>query len=149
MDLQELKTKYPLLISYMEDHNYSWQYIRHIKNESLWILRESENHDWKTYDDIYQTCVEKYTNKNTLAYKRRILLVIKLFVLESVVPDGSTHVHIPSYYDDLCPDFKRFIDIYRNVIKAKYVQSLHIVFVVMFRLIYMHIKSGMQRLHTG
>jgi integrase len=125
MDLQELKTKYPLLISYMEDHNYSWQYIRHIKNESLWILRESINHDWKTYDDIYQTCVEKYTNRNTLAYKRRMLLVIKLFVLESVVPDRLTHVHIPSYYDNLCPDFKHFIDIYRNVIKAKYVQSFH------------------------
>jgi len=42
----------------MEDHNYSLQYIRHIKNESLWILRESENYDWKTYDDIYQTCVD-------------------------------------------------------------------------------------------
>jgi DNA repair exonuclease SbcCD nuclease subunit len=101
MDLQELKTKYPLLISYMEDHNYSQQYIR-LKNESLWILRESGNHDWKTYDDIYQTYVEKYTNKYTLNYKRKMLLVIKRFVLESVVPDDSIHTHKPSYYDSLC-----------------------------------------------
>ena len=96
MDLQKLRTKYPLLISYIEDHNYSRQYIRHIKNESLWILREYENYDWKTYDDIYQTCVEKYTNRYTLNYKRKMLLVIKRFILGSVVPDGSTHTHKPS-----------------------------------------------------
>lgn len=125
MDLQELKTKYPLLISYMEDQNYSRQYIRHIKNESLWILRESGNYDWKTYDDIYQTCVEKYTNKYTLNYKRRMLLVIKRFILDSVVPDGSIHVHTPSYCDGLCVDYKHFIDIYRKVIKTRYEKPLH------------------------
>lgn len=125
MDLQELKTKYPLLISYMEDQNYSRQYIRHIKNESLWILRESGNYDWKTYDDIYQTCVEKYTNRYTLNYKRRMLLVIKRFILESVVPDGSKHAHKPSSYDGLCVDFKHFTDTYRNVIKTRYEKPLH------------------------
>jgi len=125
MDLQELKTKYPLLISYMEDHNYSRQYIRHIKNESLWILRESENYHWKTYDDVYQTCVEKYTNKHTLNYKRNMLLVIKLFVLEFVVPDGSIHAHKSSYYDGLCAEFKNLIDVYRSVIKSNYVEPYH------------------------
>lgn len=74
MNLQELKTKYLLLISYMEDNNYSRQYIRHIKNESLWILRESENYHWKTYDDIYQTYVEKYTNKHTLNYPQQYVV---------------------------------------------------------------------------
>ncbi|MDR0603091.1 MAG: hypothetical protein LBG80_02160 [Bacteroidales bacterium] len=51
MDLQELKTKYPLLISYMEAHNYSRQYIKHVKNEIKW--NKFENYHWKTYDDIY------------------------------------------------------------------------------------------------
>jgi integrase len=125
MDLQELKTKYPLLISYIEDHNYSRQYIRHIKNESLWILRESENYHWKTYDDVYQTYVEKYTNRHTLNYKRNMLLVIKLFVLESVVPDGSIHARKPSYYDGLCAEFKNLIDVYRNVIKSNYTEPYH------------------------
>ena len=125
MDLQELKTKYPLLISYMEAQNYSRQYIRHIKNEIQWILNESGNYYWKAYDDIYQTCVEKYTNKYTLNYKRKMLLVIKRFILESVVPDGSRHTHKPSYYDVLCVDFKHFIEMYRNVIKTKYVKPFH------------------------
>ena len=125
MDLQELKTKYPHLISYMKAQNYSRQYIRHVKNEIEWILNESENYHWKTYDDIHQTYVEKYTNKYTLSYKRKILRVIKLFALESVVPDGSIHAHIPSYYDDLCIDYKRFIDTYRNTVKTKYVNPLH------------------------
>jgi hypothetical protein len=41
MDLQELKIKYPLLISYMEAHNHSRQYIKHVRNEIKWILNES------------------------------------------------------------------------------------------------------------
>lgn len=125
MDLQELKIKYPLLLSYMEAQNYSWQYIKHIKNESLWILRESGNYDWKTYDDIYQTCVEKYTNKYTLNYKRKMLLVIKRFVLESVVPDGSLHTHKPSYYDGLCVEYKNLINVYRSVIKSNFAEPYH------------------------
>jgi len=125
MDLQELKTKYPLLISYMEAHNYSRQYVKHVRNEIKWILNESGNYHWKTYDDIYQTCLEKWTNKNTLKYKRRMLLVIKRFNLESAMPDGLKHVHRPSYYDELCTDFKCFIDTYRNVIKTKYVNPVH------------------------
>jgi site-specific recombinase XerD len=125
MDLQELKIKYPLLISYMEAKNYSQQYIRHVKNEIHWILNESGNCHWKTYDDIYQTYVRKYTNKNTLNYKRKMLLVIKLFALESVMPDGSIHAHRVSYYDGLCVEFRHFIDTYRNVIKAKYIKPFH------------------------
>ncbi|MDR1339566.1 MAG: hypothetical protein LBK58_05905, partial [Prevotellaceae bacterium] len=105
MGLQELKSKFPLLISYMEAHNFSRQYIRHIKNETQWILNESRNYHWKSYDDIYQTCVEKWTNKNTLKYKRNMLQVIKRFILESAYPDGLIHVHIPSYYDELSVDF--------------------------------------------
>jgi hypothetical protein len=97
MDLQELKTKYPLLISYMEAHNYSRQYVKHVRNEIKWILNESGNYHWKTYDDIYQTCLEKWTNKNTLKYKRVILQVIKRFNLESAMPDGSRHAHRASF----------------------------------------------------
>lgn len=58
MDLQRLKERYPILVSYMENQHYSWQYIKHVKNEARWILRESENYGWKTYDDVYQTCVK-------------------------------------------------------------------------------------------
>ena len=125
MDLQELKNRYPLLISYMEAHNYSRQYIKHVRNEIKWILKESGNYHWKSYDDIYQTCVEKWTEKNTLKYKRNMLQVIKRFIIESAYPDGSVHVHKSSYYDGLCADFKNFIDTYRNVIKTKYVKPFH------------------------
>lgn len=125
MDLQELEIKYPLLISYMEANNYSWQYVKHVRNEIKWILRESGNYHWKTFDDIYQTCLEKWSNKNTLRYKRYMLSVIKRFALESGMPDGLIHVHKPSFYDELCTDFKRFIDTYRNAIKMKYATPIH------------------------
>lgn len=67
MDLQRLKERYPILVSYMENQHYSWQYIKHVKNEARWILRESENYGWKTYDDVYQTCVKSIVT-NTLYF---------------------------------------------------------------------------------
>ena len=84
MDLQRLKERYPILVSYMENQHYSWQYIKHVKNEARWILRESENYGWKTYDDVYQTCVKKYSNKYTLLYKRKMIRVIELFVSDNI-----------------------------------------------------------------
>lgn len=125
MDLQELETKYPLLISYMETNNYSWQFVKHVRDEIKWILRKSGNYHWKTFDDIYQTCLEKWSNKNTLRCKRYRLSIIKRFALESGMPDGLIHARKPSFYDELCTDFKSFIDIYRNAIKMKYTAPIH------------------------
>ena len=105
MDLQDLKTKYPLLISYMESKGYTRQYIRFIEKEINWILNESGRYHRKTYDDVYQTYVEKWTNKHTLANRLRGWLVIKRFALESAMPDGSRHAHRPSNYDFLCSEF--------------------------------------------
>lgn len=125
MDLQKLKERYPILVSYMEKQHYSWQYVKHVKNEARWILRESENYGWKTYDDVYQACVKKYSNKYTLLYKRKMLRVIEQFVSENILPDGSLHVHKASYYDNLCDEYKRFINVYRGVIKSKQDNPLH------------------------
>ena len=125
MDLQRLKERYPILVSYMENQHYSWQYIKHVKNEARWILRESENYGWKTYDDVYQTCVKKYSNKYTLLYKRKMIRVIELFVSDNILPDGLLHVHKASYYDNLCNEYKRFINVYRDVIKSKQNKPLH------------------------
>jgi len=118
MDLQELKIKHPLLISYMESKGYSRHYISYIEREIKWILKKSRHYQWKTYDDIYQTYAKKWKNKYTLANRRRRLLVIKRFALESAMPDGSRHAHRPSNYDFLCSEFKDFIDTYRHAVKS-------------------------------
>lgn len=109
----------------MENQHYSWQYIKHVKNEARWILRKSENYGWKTYDDVYQTCVKKYSNKYTLLYKRKMLRVVEQFVSENILPDGSLYVHKASYYDNLCDEYKPFINVYRGVIKSKQDKPLH------------------------
>jgi len=118
MDLQELKIKYPLLISYMKTQNYNLCYIRSIQMEIKWILKESAHYHWKTFDDIYQTYVEKWTNKYSLSNRLRRLLVIKRFTLESAMPDGLKHAQRPSNYNSLCVEFKRFINLYRDGIKT-------------------------------
>lgn len=118
MDLQNLRNNYSLLLSYMESKNYKRQYIRFIEKEIHWILKESEYYKWKTYDDIYRTYVEKWKNKYTLANRRRGLLVIKRFDLESRMPDGLKHYRKPSNYDFLCSEFQHFIEVYRKAIES-------------------------------
>lgn len=115
MDLQNLKNRYPLLISYMEAKSYSKQYIRNIEKDILWIINEANHYAWQSYDDIYQTYVGKWSNKTTLNHKKRRLLVVERFDLESKMPNGLKHAHKSSAYDYLAADFKDFIDTYRNL----------------------------------
>ena len=125
MDLQNLKDKYPLLISYMEAENYSKGYIRSIEKDISWIIKESGHCKWETYDEIYQTYIDKWKNKTTLKHKGRRLSVIKRFDLESKMPDGSKQCHRPSSYDFLSAEFKRFIDTYRDVVESKSSKPYH------------------------
>lgn len=115
MDLRNLRDTYPLLLSYMETKNYSKQYIQYIEKDILWIINESSHYAWLSYDDIYQTYVDKWSNKTTLNHKKRRLLVIERFDLESKMPNGLKHAHKSSAYDSLSAEFKDFIDTYRNL----------------------------------
>lgn len=125
MDLQNLKNKHPLLISYMEVKKYGKQYIKFIKKEINWILNNSEHYKWKSYGDIYQTYAHEWKNNFTIANKRRGLLLIKRFDLESKMPDGLKHYHKPSNYNFLNDEFKHFIDTYRSIVKSKEAKSYY------------------------
>ena len=115
MDLRNLRDTYPLLLSYMETESYSKQYIQYIEKDILWIINESSHYAWRSYDDIYQTYVDKWSNKTTLNHKKRRLLVIERFDLESKMPNGLKHAPKSSAYDSLSAEFKDFIDTYRNL----------------------------------
>ena len=99
----------------MEAESYSKQYIQYIEKDILWIINESSHYAWRSYDDIYQTYVDKWSNKTTLNHKKRRLLVIERFDLESKMPNGLKHAHKSSAYDSLSAEFKDFIDTYRNL----------------------------------
>ena len=99
----------------METKSYSKQYIQYIEKDILWIINESSHYAWLSYDDIYQTYVDKWSNKTTLNHKKRRLLVIERFDLESKMPNGLKHAHKSSAYDSLSAEFKDFIDTYRNL----------------------------------
>lgn len=115
MDLQNLRDTYPLLLSYMNAESYSKQYIQYIEKDILWIINESNHYAWRSYDDIYQTYVDRWSNPTTLNHKKRRLLVIERFDLESKMPNGLKHAHKSSAYDSLSAEFKDFIDTYRNL----------------------------------
>lgn len=90
-------------------------YNCHIEKDILWIINESSHYAWRSYDDIYQTYVDKWSNKTTLNHKKRRLLVIERFDLESKMPNGLKHAPKSSAYDSLSAEFKDFIDTYRNL----------------------------------
>ncbi|WP_165045907.1 tyrosine-type recombinase/integrase [Dysgonomonas sp. ZJ709] len=117
MDLQNLKDNHSILLSYMKAQNYSKHYVWAIKREIKWILNESRHYHWKTYDDIYQTYVEKWKNKVVLTDKRIKLSVIKRFDQKSIMPDRLRHYRSPSNYDFLCVEFKSFINTYRKIVE--------------------------------
>lgn len=119
MDLQNLRNNYPLLLSYMQANNYGRQYIRFIEKEINWILDESKNYRWETYNDVYQVYIDKWRNRYTLANRLRGLLVIKRFDLESQMPDGGKHYHKPSNYHYLAKEFRLFIKTFRNAVKQE------------------------------
>lgn len=119
MNLQNLKSNYPLLLSYMKAQNYSRQYIRFIEKEINWILNESAHYRWEKYDDVYRTYAKKWKNKFTLTNKCRGLFIIKRFDLESNMPDGKKHNYRLSNYDFLSTEFKHFIDKYRSIVNPE------------------------------
>jgi len=109
----------------MRGKKYGKQYIKFIEKEIIWILNNAEHYKWKTCDDIYLTYAHEWMNSFTLANKRRGLLVIKRFDLESKMPDGLKHYHRPSNYDFLNSEFKGFIDIYRSIVKSNDAKSYY------------------------
>lgn len=115
MDLQNLRDTYPQLLSYMEAASYSRQYIQYIEKDILWIINESNHYAWQSYNDIYQTYVDKWRNQTTLNHKKRRLLVIERFDLGAKKPDGLKHAHKSCAYDSLSTEFKGFIDTFRNL----------------------------------
>lgn len=117
MDLQNLKTNYPILLSYMEEQHYGKQYIKFIAKEINWIVNEETHQKWKNYDDIHGTYAQIWKNKHTLANRCRGLSVIERFDLAFAMPDGKKHNFKPSNYDFLCKEYRHFIDIYRSIEK--------------------------------
>lgn len=121
MDIKKLQTTYPDLIEYMMDADYSPHYIRLLKTEINWILKNYVNYDISSYEHACDI-----RSNSTLSYdmKRRYRLfygILKRFDESDVYPDRRRKeplIKRGAYYK-LCPEFKEVIDLYQEADKKR------------------------------
>jgi len=111
MNLENLRTTYPHLLSYMEEAGYSEIYIKGIHKEIQWILSENDNHQWGDYLDICKHYEREAVSRCNYMKKRAYLGVIMEFDLYGKFPDGRDSALIrKGAYTKLAPEFKSFVD---------------------------------------
>ena len=121
MNTENLKEKYPLLITYLENKGYSKTYIGKVRSEIRRILINADKNDWKSYNDVYQDYVDSEYPQRNLRHKRTYLGIIEHFEVDGHFPNGRRRQQIVrrDAYHKLTEEFKAVIDFYRNVEKKR------------------------------
>ena len=115
MDLENLRSKYPQLLSGMEEIGYSETYIKGIHKAIQWILAESEHYNWADYYDVCKYYEQTAGTHNNFKRKRAYLGVIMEFDLYEKLPDGKDSRLIKKgAYAKLEPVFKTLVDTFRK-----------------------------------
>jgi integrase len=121
MDVQNLRNKYPQLITYLESAGYSKLYIAGLKRDIRRILRHAKLKGWKTYTDAYLAYVATSKSPSYLRGKRMAIGAIEQFDIRGLYPNRCQRHQIlrTSSYDLLPQEFKSVIDHYRCSEKIK------------------------------
>jgi integrase len=114
MEKQDLQTKVPVLLSYLEENGYSRIYINRFRREIKQVLKLRTQDSGITYADIYQLSVEKGLTASTLRHKRSILGLIEQFDVKGIFPEHlRTGFLTIKSYDLLSEEFRKAIDVFR------------------------------------
>ena len=114
MNLENLRQRYPELITWMENEGYYNNYIYHVKREIRRILARADKEGWKSYSDVYQEYANRLTSPYTLRNKRTFLGLIEHFDVFGQYPDGRRRQKIVKRgkYHLLTDEYKAVIDYY-------------------------------------
>lgn len=117
MDVQNLREKYPQLIAFLEENEYSETYIRKFKSEINRILSKAKLEKWNSYTDVYLFHTQRSKSISVLREKRGIIGAIERFDLENIYPDRSHRTQIlkKTSFDLLSDEFKAVITTYCRV----------------------------------
>ncbi len=89
MDKKTLLVKQKALIEYMVENGYSKDYYARIRAEFKRVIREVEQNPKIKFEEIYQKYVERGIARYSLIQRRKLLGVIKRYVEDGKLPDGS------------------------------------------------------------
>lgn len=117
MDVQNLREKFPQLIAFLKENQYSENYIRSFKSEINRILSRTKLEKWNSYTDVYLFHTKRSKSVHVLGLKRGIIGAIERFDLENIYPDRSHRTQIlkKTSFDLLSEEFKAVITTYCRV----------------------------------
>jgi hypothetical protein len=117
MNVDNLRERYPELITYMQIAGYSRTYIYKVQSEIKRVLAGADEKRWRSYSDIYQEYAEKLESQQTLRNKRTFLGLIEHFDTYGLYPDGRRRQKIVqrATYHMLTDEYKAVIDYYGAV----------------------------------
>ena len=121
MNFTNLKEHYHELLNYLEKEAYTQGYIRRIKENVRWILKNEKNKSWRSYIDIYHDRVSGSESKGYKRNHRVAFSAIQQFDLHGEYPTRrikNCFIKRGAYYE-LIPDFKEVIDCYTGSTKIR------------------------------
>lgn len=107
--------------NYLKKEGYSESYIRRVRENIHWILKNEKNKSWQSYLDVYHDRVHKSESKGYKKNHRTAFGAIQQFDLYKEYPNRrikNRFIKRGAYYQ-LIPEFKELIDFYREADKLR------------------------------
>jgi len=116
MNFTNLRQNHEKLLRYLNDEGYAKDYIRLVKYDIHWILKNEKGNSWHTYVDIYNDKVSESNSKSCKKAQRHAFGAIQQFDLYGEYPNRrikNSLIKRANYYK-LIPEFKELIDYYQK-----------------------------------
>jgi len=115
MDFKHLQEHYQDLLNYLIEDNYTASYIRRVKENIRWILKNENQNSWESYLDVYHDRVRKTESKLYKKNIRQAFSAIQQFDLHEEYPNRRAKNCLikRGAYHQLIPEFKEVIDFYK------------------------------------
>ena len=119
MNFTHLKQHYQELLDYLREEGYTESYIRLVRQDIGWILKNEDLKSWQSYIDIYRDRICKSESEFYKKNHRIAFGAIQQFDLYSEFPNrkAGTYLIKRGAYHKLLPEFKDFINIYKESAK--------------------------------
>jgi len=115
MNFTHLKENYNKLLDYLKHDGYTESYIRRIRGNIQWILKNEKYATWQSYIEIYQDNVGKSESKHYKRNQRVSFNAIQQFDLHGEYPNRrikNSFIKRGAYHQ-LISEFKEIIDFYK------------------------------------
>jgi integrase len=125
MDFTNLREHYHKLLDYLAEDGYTESYVRRVKENVLWILRNEKHNPWQTYLDVYEARIQKSYSKLYKKNLRQALTAIQQFDLYEEYPNRRPKNCLikRGAYHQLIPEFREVIDYYTTSAKIKHLKE--------------------------